>query len=432
MRIIIATLIFLAGSGVNTSYAFTLPSSTTKTKTQLSSYNDEYYRDYSNNANYNNNNYNNRDNYVVDRNSGRFDNSVGSATYQLNSYGGGGADSNSGFGGSRDYRSYDNYNSNDYYRGGGGSGSRNNLYSSPYGRVGSSEDFRLTRRGGWGSDNMRRGIYGSNNRGGRRMRDYNYGTTIGDDYYNDNYYNSRGGGDDGYYGDNYVLQNRRGGYADDIGGRSRYSTPLYTSGGYYNTQGLSEDFRVGREGPMSSITSRQRRMRNVYNTNRIQDYYTPGERELMAQRDGNYGLRYGWQQQYNRDRGNVRRGSGEDFRRGSALNRISDYFTPLERERRQMRDNRESMGRRYDNGRGYSTTTMGGSRRDYDGGSSRRVGGYYEDYPDYGFDDDYYQDEYDDYFDDDGGYSSGSRRRGRNGRRDGGGAWSNLFNMFRN
>ena len=96
-----------------------------------------------------------------------------------------------------------------------------------------------------------------------------------------------------------------------------------------------------------------------------------------------------------------------------------------------MRDNRESMGRRYDNDRGYY---LGGSRRDYDGGSRRRVGRYYEDYPDYGFDDDYYQDEYDDdYFDDDGGYSSGSRRRGRNGRRrDGGGAWSNLFNMFRN
>lgn len=434
MRIIIAaTLMLLAGSGINTSYGFTSPSSSitttkTKTKTQLLSYNDEYYRDYSNNANYNynyNNNYNNnRDNYVIDRNSGRFDNSVGSATYQLSNYGGGG----SGYGSSRDYRSYDNYNPNgDYYRGGGG-GSRNNLYSSPYGRVGSSEDFRLTRRGGWGSDNMRRGIYGTNNYynrgGGRRLRDYNYGTTIGDNYDYNNYYDNDGY----YYRDNYVLQNRRGGYADDIGGRSRYSTPLYTSGGYYNTQGLSEDFRVGREGPMSSITSRQRRMRNVYNTNRIQDYYTPGEREIMAQRDGNYGLRYGWQQQYNRGRGNVRRGSGEDFRRGSALNRISDYFTPLERERRQMRDNRESMGRRYDNGRGYLGS---GSRRD-----DRRVGGYYEDYPDYGFDDDYYQDEYDDddYFDDDGGYSSGSRRRGRNGRRrdGGGGAWSNLFNMFRN
>lgn len=148
----------------------------------------------------------------------------------------------------------------------------------------------------------------------------------------------------------------------------------------------------------------------------------------MSQRLGsnsqNDGLRYGWQQQYDRERGNVRRGSGEDFRRGSALTRISDYLTPLERERRQMSDNR-ALGR-GSSSMGYSNSNGGGQ---YGYGNNNRVvgrrGGYYEDYPDYGFDN--YEDEYDDYFENDGGYSSGSRRRARNGS-----TWDNLLNMFRN
>ena len=115
----------------------------------------------------------------------------------------------------------------------------------------------------------------------------------------------------------------------------------------------------------------------------------------------------------------MRMGSGEDFRRGSSLSRISDYFTPLERERRQMSDNR-ALGRGRSEGYGqyYGNGNRGGV---VDG----RRGGYYEDYPDYGFDD--YDDEYDDYFENDGGYSSGSRRRARNGS-----TWDNLLNMFKN
>lgn len=121
-------------------------------------------------------------------------------------------------------------------------------------------------------------------------------------------------------------------------------------------------------------------------------------------------------------------GSGEDFRRGSALSRISDYFTPLERERRQMSDNR-ALGRGgrygynnngYSNDRYYSDNQYGNR-----GGDGGRRGGYYEDYPDYGFDS--YDDEYDDYFENDGGYSSGSRQRGRRS----GNTWDNLLNMFR-
>ena len=292
-------------------------------------------------------------------------------------------------------------------------------YSRPYDRIGSSENFRSTRRGGNGG-------YGRIN--SRMMGGYDYGDTIGDFYSsndNDYYYNNN----------NYVLQGRqrRGGYADDIGGRSRYSTPLYSNGGYYNSQGLSEDFRTGREGPMSSMTSRQRRLRNINNSNRIQDYYTPGERELLSQRQNNNLLRYGWQQQYDWDRGNVRRGSGEDFRRGSAVSRISDYFTPLERERRQMWDNRV-LGRGSGSGSSSSSWDRGDtpmtSSLGYSGGVENRRGGYYEDYPNYGFDN-YYDDDDDDYFEDDGGYSSGSRMRGNRRSRGGGSAWDNLLNMFR-
>lgn len=332
----------------------------------------------------------------MDRNSGRFDNSVGTTSYY--GYGGGGRrrnnnnNNNGGYGSSREYRTYDSYNSNDSYRGGGSISG--DYYNRPYDRIGSSENFRST------SSSRPPRRMGSNN----SFRDYYYGP-YDNDYYNNN---------------NYVLQQqqrRRGGYADDIGGRSRYSTPIYSNGGYTSPQGLSEDFRTGREGPMSSLTSSSRQRRNMNNGNRIQDYYTPGEREMMSQRQNDsYGLRYGWQQQYNRDRGNVRMGSGEDFRRGSALSRISDYFTPLERERRQMSDNR-ALGRGdtyYDNSRG------GGGV----GGVNERRGGYYEDYPDYGFDN--YDDEYDDYFEDDGGYSSGSRRRSRSGS-----TWDNLLNMFK-
>mmetsp|Transcript_7879 Transcript_7879/g.12200 ORF Transcript_7879/g.12200 Transcript_7879/m.12200 type:complete len:423 (-) Transcript_7879:161-1429(-) len=422
MKTIVTSLIFLAsGSGTATT-AFT-PSNPSAITTTLSSsrYNDDYYRDYSNSANYNNNN-NNRnsnnnryDNYVTDRNynSGRFDNSVGSASYGATSYGGAGnrqfdsRGNNAGrgqYGSSSQYRTYDSYNSNDNYRGGGSIAGGGDYYNRPYDRIGSSENFRTT-------TSTRRP--NSRKMGGGGMTYY-------DDYDNTNYYNQN----------NYVVQQRRGGYADDIGGRSRYSTPMYSNGGYAAPQGLSEDFRTGREGPMSSMTSRQRQSRNMQNSNRIQDYYTPGERELMSQRNGagqNNGLRYGWQQQYNRERGNVRMGSGEDFRKGSSLSRISDYFTPLERERRQMSDNR-ALGRGrtegYGNdGGGYGQ--YGNSDRGGGVGAARR-GGYYDDYPDYGFDDNY-EDEYDDYFENDGGYSSGSRIRARNGS-----TWDNLLNMFRN
>jgi len=423
MKTIVTSLIFLAsGSGTATT-AFT-PSNPSAITTTLSSsrYNDDYYRDYSNSANYNNNNNrnsNNRryDNYVTDRNynSGRFDNSVGSASYGATSYGGGNRKydsrgNNAGrgqYGSSSQYRTYDSYNSNDNYRGGGSIAGGGDYYNRPYDRIGSSENFRTTT---------------SSRRPNSRSKMGGGGMTYYDDYDNTNYYNQN----------NYVVQQRRGGYADDIGGRSRYSTPMYSNGGYAAPQGLSEDFRTGREGPMSSMTSRQRQSRNYQNSNRIQDYYTPGERELMSQRNGagqNNGLRYGWQQQYNRERGNVRMGSGEDFRKGSSLSRISDYFTPLERERRQMSDNR-ALGRGRTEGYGYGGDGGGGygqyGNSDRGGGvGGARRGGYYDDYPDYGFDN--YEDEYDDYFENDGGYSSGSRRRARNGS-----TWDNLLNMFRN
>lgn len=435
MKTIIATTLIFLASGSGTAAAFTAtPPTTTISALSSSRYNDDYYRDYSNNASYNaqnynnrNNNINNNNNYVTDRNSGRFDNSVGSASYATTSYGsgyaagrnrrnnnnnnvGGGYDSRGGYGSSSQYRTYDNYNSADMYRGAAGGGSvvaGGDYYNRPYDRIGSSENFRLT-----SSPNS------------RRMR--------GTPSYSDYGIMDRGGGGGGLYDydyrdDNYVVQNRRGGYADDnIGGRSsRYSTPMYSNGGYASPQGLSEDFRTGREGPITSSmsSSQRRRTRNINQGNRIQDYYTPGERELMSQRQ-NSGLRYGWQQQYNRDRGNVRMGSGEDFRRGSSLSRISDYFTPLERERRQMSDNR-ALGRgggreeSYNNYYGNIENRRGG--RGLDG----RRGGYYDDYPDYGFES-YDDGEDDDYFENDGGYSSGSRRRARNGS-----TWDNLLNMFK-
>ena len=380
MKMFISSLLLLASGGGNNSVTTAFSPTTTcnrpsDTKLSSSRYNNDYYRDYSNNNNYRNNNNNNSkryDNYVMDRNAGRFDNSVGSATYGSTSIGG---------------RRYNNNKNRSF------GSSYDSYYRGPYDRVGSSENFRLT-----SSPNS------------RKMRsDYYY-----DDYdTNNNYYNTNNN-------NNYVTQ-RRGGYADDIGGRSRYSTPMYSNGGYASPQGLSEDFRTGREGPVNSMTSRQRRERNWSNSNRIQDYYTPGEREWMSQRQ-NSGLRYGWQQQYDRERGNVRMGSGEDFRRGSSLSRISDYFTPLERERRQMSDNRVlGRGGSYGNDGYYQQY---GSNRGGSGGVKR--GGYYDDYPNYGFDS--YDDEYDDYFENDGGYSSGSRQRGRRNRN----TWDNLLNMFRN
>jgi len=315
-------------------------------------------------------------------------------------------------------------NGGDYYNG------------RPYDRIGSSENFRMT-----SSPNS---LLQQQQQQRRRNNSNNYYyDDYDDDYYNPNI-------------NNYVIQqnqnnNRRGGYADEIGGQSRYSTPSYTNGGYASPQGLSEDFRtgggsiVGSSSMMSSSSSRQRfqsggRNNRSASSNRIQqDYYAPGEREWMSQRStgnrngnnqNNNGLRYGWQ-----ERANVRRGSGEDFRRGSSLRRISDYFTPLERERRQMSDNR-ALGRGGGEGQ-YGTTrsSIGGVGGQYGyggnnnnnrgGGMDARRGGYYEDYPDYGFDN--YGDDYDDYFENDGGYSSGSRRRARNGS-----TWDNLLNMFRN
>lgn len=121
----------------------------------------------------------------------------------------------------------------------------------------------------------------------------------------------------------------------------------YSFGGWIDE---SEDFRRGR-----GINSRNNA------GGRIQDYYTPGERE-MWQQEQNQGVRYGWQQHYNVGRGNVRRGSSSNFRRGNAFDRVQDYYTPGERELRQQQDNR---GARYGWQQQYDT-----SRGNVRGGSS--------------------------------------------------------------
>jgi len=76
---------------------------------------------------------------------------------------------------------------------------------------------------------------------------------------------------------------------------------------------------------------------------RMQDYFTPKQREIW-QRNDNDGARYGWQQQYDADRGNVRQGPSSDFWRGTGYNRIQDFQTLRERELGQQRDN---QGVRY-------------------------------------------------------------------------------------
>ena len=48
----------------------------------------------------------------------------------------------------------------------------------------------------------------------------------------------------------------------------------------------------------------------------------------MSQQRQNFGARYGFQQQYDVNRGNVRGGSSNDFRRGRAFDRYQDFQTP--------------------------------------------------------------------------------------------------------
>ena len=145
---------------------------------------------------------------------------------------------------------------------------------------------------------------------------------------------------------------------------------------------------------------------------RIQDFLTPREREERQQRQ-NEGARYGWQQQYNMGRGNVRRGSSNDFRRGARTTRAVT-LTPREREMRQMRDNRE-LGRYGRDGIGYD---RGGE--DY---YERDDIGYGRDGIDYGRADYDINDRIDDEYRYRDNYGSG---RDNGGRRDEN-AWGNFF-----
>lgn len=148
---------------------------------------------------------------------------------------------------------------------------------------------------------------------------------------------------------------------------------------------------------------------------RMQDYYTPKQREIW-QRQDNQGARYGWQQQYNTDRGNVRGGSTSNFVRGSAMDRYQDFSTPREREMRQMKDNR--------------ALSRGG--QDYGGRGGGGGGGYYEQggrdmYN--GIGGDYEQDGYD-------GYDRGYERDqyyvpGRSKREDARRVWQDVRRIFR-
>lgn len=59
------------------------------------------------------------------------------------------------------------------------------------------------------------------------------------------------------------------------------------------------------------------------------------ERRYNNQRKGGADMsRWGWQQQYDPKRGNVRNGSSDDFRRGRTYNGMRDLYTPREREMR--------------------------------------------------------------------------------------------------
>ena len=179
---------------------------------------------------------------------------------------------------------------------------------------------------------------------------------LGYGYRGDAYYGEGRGRDDdrrlgyGYRGDNYYGGGRGRGYGYDedpydegglFGNSEYYDRPGYSGGS------SSEDFRLSsyRRDGMRNLDGDRGRGRIPM----IQEYSTPGERERR-----NRGVRYGWQQQYDWGRGNVREGSSRDFRQGSARARIQDYLTPGQRERRQQaRDGvRYGWQQQYDWGRG--------------------------------------------------------------------------------
>jgi len=379
----LATLLFLAGhTGTNkrTAKAFTtrpfsiivVPPTTILSSSR-----------YDDDGNYGNRNYyggggsNNNDDYGYynGNNNMRGGNSMSSSSIGSNNYMGGNSMGGNSMRSSQDARQqqrrrrstdgyYDGsseYNGNgmrsdDYYsRGGGTGGGMGEFYSRP--RIASSGNFRRTSRDPreMVGRNAYDGGYG-NNEGG-------YGQGVYSTSYSNNNYRSN----DGYSNDNYQRQGRGRGNIRDMD--------------YSNKQGLSEDFRMGIGGGGSSMTTNQRNRNRNRNNNRIQDYYTPGQREMLSQQQmQSSGLQYGGQPQYDTDRGNTRRGSSSDFRRGSARTRIQDYATPREREMRQMRDNR-ALGRGDYENDGYG----GGGGGDYNRGE-RGGRGYADDnYPDYGY-----------------------------------------------
>ena len=175
--------------------------------------------------------------------------------------------------------------------------------------------------------------------------------------------------------------------------------PLFGNGDYYNRQGSQssegfrqvskddryrrrESVRYGGGGRSSEYEANAGGLngqygRGYFRNGRVKDYYTPKQREVWQQQD-NQGARYGWQQQYDTDRGNVRGGSSNNFRRGSAFDRIQDYLTPKQREIRQRQDNqgaRYGWQQQYDTDRG---NVRGGTSNDFRRGSAlSRMQDYY-------------------------------------------------------
>ena len=235
----------------------------------------------------------------------------------------------------------------------------------------------------------------------------------------------------------------RGGYlgGDDYFYNGSYNGPIFGNSNYYNDPysrgSISEDFRQA-----SSRGDRYQRRETMRGRGgRMQDYYTPREREMM-----NPGVRYGWQQTYDRNRGNVRNsGSSENFRRGSALARMQDVYTPREREELQMRDN-SALSRGfygddiwddrdafygYEGGRGRGRMSFGRDNSMFDSDRRRSDYRYRDGYDDRDYDE---YDDFDDYIDvgRSSGYDSyGSGRRGRGTSdriRDGWDSFRNIFN----
>lgn len=270
------------------------------------------------------------------------------------------------------------------------------------------------RRNKWNRNNNN--SFGGRRSGGLRsyqpeFRDYGYDTYDYDPYVNDSPYSRRSesfrdtSNNDRYRRrDNFGGRYNQRGYAEQrtFGGRVRSNT--------YGNYG-SEGFRRGNA------------------LDRIQDYVTPRNREMIQQRQNGM-ARYGNQQQYDVNRGNVRAGSSSDFRRGRGFDRIQDFLSPREREMRQMQDNR-ILGRGVYQ-QGY-----------YDDGRGGGYGGYQGE----GMGDTYGRDMYDDFsysssggrrrdsYDGTSGYDSiyneGLADRSYSGRRNSGSGWDNLKNVFR-